>query len=91
MKNKLVERQWPTKEQEQLYFELNTAKDKPRGPGRSGIKQPDFPFPLLESLPAWQVDKLLIASSLQYKRVRRYPGWILIRTYNLKNRPIEFI
>ena len=90
-KLELVKRQWPTKEQEQLYFELNQAKDKPRGPGRKGIKQPDFPFAMLESIPAAQLDKLLTAASFQLKRVKRFPGWILVRTYNLKNRPIEFI
>jgi len=84
-------RRWPTKEQEQKYFELNTAKDKPRGPGRSKIKQPDFPFLLLESIDPATLDKLLTASCLRLKKVARYPNWILQHTYNLKSRPIQII
>lgn len=84
-------RRWPTPDQEVKYFELNTAKDKPRGGGRSKIKPPARPFALLESIDPKVLDKLLTASSLKLKRVRRYPGWILQHTYNLKNRPIQII
>jgi len=33
----------------------------------------------------------LTAASMKVKRVKRYPGWILQTTYNLKNRPLQFI
>ena len=36
-------------------------------------------------------NKLLVAASLEIKKVRRYPGMILSRTYNLKNRPIVIL
>lgn len=88
-KYELNKRQWPSKEQEQAYFEMN-AKNHPAARG-GGIKPPVFEFALMESIPANQLDKLLTASSLTVKRVKRYPGWILQRTYNLKNRPIEII
>jgi len=79
---------WPTQEQEAKYAELNQAK-QPRG--QKKIRQPELPFALLESIPAKQLDKLLTAASFKLKKVKRYPGWVLQRTYNLKGRPIEII
>lgn len=83
-------RRWPDKEQENKYFELNTDK-KQRGKPAKRIKPPVLEFALLESIDPKTLNKLLIASSLKVKKVRRYPGWILQTTYNLKSRPIQII
>lgn len=79
---------WPEKTTEDIYAELNKKK-QPRG--RAKIKPPALGFALLESIPAAQLDKLLTAASFKLKRVKRYPGWILQRTYKLGNRPIQII
>jgi hypothetical protein len=42
-------------------------------------------MPLLESIDPRTLDILLTAASLTVKRVKRYPGWILQQTYNLKS------
>ena len=86
---------WPTQYSEQLYHELNIAK-RPRAQRRKGIKpgQANDGFMILETLIGncpRILDKLLTAASLKIKRVRRYPGIILTRTYNLKNRPITIL
>lgn len=101
MKTDFLNRQkldrWPTQEQEQKYFELNTDKKNRNNRPAKRIKPPVFGFALLEQamgdndpLKAMTINKLLICSSLKIKRVRRYPGWILQRTYNLKNRVLDF-
>ena len=83
-------RRWPDKDTEDLYFALNTAK-KQRGAPAKRIKPPAMEFPLMESLSDETRKKILLASSLEVKKVKRHPGWVLSRVYNLKNRPIEFI
>ena len=88
---------WPTADSEQKYFELNNDKKAKGGRKANGIKPPAFPFALLEQaighddpIRARTINKLLICSSLKIKKVRRYPGWVLQRTYNLKNRVLDF-
>ena len=82
---------WPDQATEDKYAELNRAKRPRRKPGK--VKPAQGGFTLLDAV----IDKgkalntLLTAASLQLKRVRRYPGYVLIHTYNLKNRPIEII
>jgi hypothetical protein len=84
-------RRWPTVEQQNLYFELNTSKNPVNRPSKGRIKPPVNEFALLESVDPVTLDKLLTAASLRVKRVKRYPGYIIQRTYNLKNRPIQII
>lgn len=81
---------WPTQESEQMYFELNIDKKQRNAPAKR-IKPPAMPFALLESIDPKTLDKLLTAASFKLKRVKRFPGWVLQRTYNLKNRPVQFI
>ena len=86
---------WPTQHSLHLYGELNMIK-RPRQQRRKGIKpgQSNDGFMILETLIGncpKTLDKLLTAASLKIKRVRRYPGIILTRTYNLKNRPITIL
>jgi hypothetical protein len=83
---------WPTATIMQKSWEM--LKDrKTRRPGRKAIKPMDTGFTLLDALidkgPA--LETLLTAASLKIKRVKRHPGYVLIRTYNLKNRPITII
>lgn len=81
---------WPTQETEDKYFELNNAK-KPRHRPANRVKPPQLGFPLLEQADGPALQRLLVAASLSVKKVKRWPGWVLQRTYNLKNRPIEII
>jgi hypothetical protein len=65
-----------------------------RGPSIKKIKPMKQGFTILDSLVGScpkALETVLLAASLKLKRVRRYPGYVLIRTYNLKNRPIEII
>jgi len=87
---------WPSAWSEDKYAELN--KDKKRGTSRGSsikkIKPMNTGFTVLDSLIGncpKALETVLLAASLKLKRVRRYPGYVLIRTYNLKNRPIEII
>jgi hypothetical protein len=87
---------WPESATEDKYASLN--KDKKRGTSRGAsikkIKPMKQGFTLLDCLIGTcpkALDTVLLAASLKLKRVRRYPGYVLIRTYNLKNRPIEII
>lgn len=76
-------------------FEM--LKDRPTsGPVK---KSPSpLPMPLLESL-AFHTNpntvkataRLLIAACLKVKNTRRHPGWVLQRTYNMKNRVVEIV
>lgn len=85
-------RRWPEAWQEDKYFELNNENFTPLDSNKKPrIKPPKFQFAMLESLDIQTLDKLLTAASLRLKGVSRFPGWILQRTYNLKNRPIEII
>ena len=84
---------WPTSRTEDKYAELNRVKPPRRKPGGS-IKPMDTGFTLLDGLVGTcpkALNTVLMAASLKLKRVRRYPGWVLQRVYNLKNRPIEII
>jgi hypothetical protein len=84
---------WPSAWSEDKYAELNKDKKRPGG-ARGKIKPMQTGFTLLDSLIGncpKALETVLLAASLKLKRVRRYPGYVLIRTYNLKNRPIEII
>jgi hypothetical protein len=87
---------WPSAWSEDKYADLN--KDKKRGTSRGEsikkIKPMKQGFTILDALVGScpkALETVLLAASLKLKRVRRYPGYVLIRTYNLKNRPIEII
>ena len=84
---------WPDSRTEDKYAELNRAKQPRRKPGTS-VKPMQQGFTMLDGLidnRGRVLDILLTAASLQIKRVRRYPGYVLVKTYALKNRPIEII
>jgi hypothetical protein len=68
-----------------------SAKRKPGN--NKPIKPQQQGFTLLDMVidKGKALETLLTAASLQLKRVRRYPGYVLIHTYNLKNRTIEII
>jgi hypothetical protein len=80
---------WPTEISKNKAWDM--AKDKkPRSNRKSKPRQIGFcMLDLLIDKP--NLEKLLVAASLKVKKVRRYPGWVLERTYNLKDRPIEII
>jgi hypothetical protein len=86
---------WPSVRSLEKCWEL--AKDRKGSGRRRGPAKPIKPgndgFTLLDMLidKGSTLDTLLTAASLQFKKVRRYPGYVLIRTYNLKDRPIEII
>ena len=86
---------WPTEESLQKQWELEQDKQASRPPvGR--IKPADLGFPLLEQAVSTEqkelsIKKLLVAAALKLKRVKRHPGWVLQRTYNLGKRPLEFV
>jgi hypothetical protein len=83
---------WPTQDIMQKSWEM--LKDrKTRRPGKKAIKPMDTGFTLLDALidKGKTLETLLTAASLKIKRVKRHPGYVLIRTYNLKNRPITII
>lgn len=86
---------WPEDWQLDLYHDLNNSKfntGRRRDPEiKVRVKPPVFPFALLESVEPHTLDKLLTAASIAVKKVKRYPGWILQNTYNLKSRPIQII
>lgn len=82
---------WPDEYQEDMYFKMNNNKKKESNPAQGRIKPPVREFALMESLSLKVIDKLLTAACFQIKRVKRFPGWILIRTYNMKKRVIQFI
>ena len=85
---------WPTEATLVKAHELAIDKKANRR-GKPGKKRPvDVGFPLLDTLVGScpkALNVLLTAAALKIKRVRRYPGWVLQQTYNLKNRPIELI
>ena len=88
---------WPSSWSIEKAWEL--IKDRKGSGGRrrpdaaKKIKPGNMGFTLLDAVidKGKALDTLLTAASLQLKHVRRYPGYVLIRTYNLKNRPIEII
>jgi hypothetical protein len=80
---------WPDAATQIKAQEL-AMKKHPRG--RAQSKPMEQGFTLLDAIidkPA--LDVLLTAASLKLKKVRRYPGYVLQRVYNLKNRPIQII
>jgi len=80
----------PDAEQLVKAWELKNEK-RPRRP-KKPIKPMQTGFTMLDALidsPA--LETVLLAASLKIKRVRRYPGYVLQRVYNLKNRPLEII
>jgi hypothetical protein len=85
------EHRWPSEKTMDLAHELSTEKIK-RGRPKAPLAR--LGFPLMEQALATStkaVQTLLVASSLKIKNVRRHPGWVLQRTYNLKNRPIVIV
>ena len=89
------EHRWPTQQSEEKYANLNMDRNRhtSRGPSTKKIKPAKMGFTLLDAVldKGKNLDILLTAAALKLKKVRRYPGYVLIRTYNLKNRPIEII
>ena len=82
---------WPEQIVADKYAELNRKKHVP---SRGSKKPSTLGFPLMEQAMSHglkDLTRLLIAASLKTKRVKRHPGWILQRVYNLKNRPIEIL
>jgi hypothetical protein len=89
---KQANRRWPESWQEEKYAEMNADKHANRGrAGGKRIKPREVTWPLIHELAPALLDKLLTAASFKLKRVRRDPGFVLIRQWNLKNRPLEFI
>jgi hypothetical protein len=85
------EHRWPSEETMIKAAELAKEKIK-RGRPKAPLAR--LGFPLLEQAMAngsKAITTLLVASSLKIKKVRRHPGWVLQRTYNLKNRPIVIV
>jgi hypothetical protein len=83
---------WPSKESGDLYASLNRDKPAKRPENKKPVGR--FNFSLLElaiESSAKELNKLLTAAALKLKPVRRPPGFILQRTYNLKKRPIEIV
>lgn len=87
---------WPDENTRARAQSFALGKEKePTGKKKKRATRPmPSGFPLIENLMGTcpgALHKLLVASSLQIKKVRRYPGYVLSRTYNLKDRPIEII
>jgi hypothetical protein len=86
---------WPSQDiMDQAHRLANDRKGSAkRKPGNKPIKPQQQGFTLLDMVidKGKALETLLTAASLQLKRVRRYPGYVLIHTYNLKSRPIEII
>jgi len=82
---------WPDQDTLIKAQELSMKKH-PRG--RAKTKPMTMGFTVMDCLLGNSQDallKLLLAASLKIKPVRRYPGYVLIKTYNLKDRPIQII
>jgi hypothetical protein len=89
-----VENRWPTEETLIKAHELAIDRKANRHSSTKKIRPMDTGFLLLDGLIGTCPKALAIvltAAALKIKRVRRYPGWVLQRTYNLKNRVIEII
>jgi len=84
-------RRWPSNDQEQKYFELNMLKKQRGRANPKRIKPREVTFPLLHEVNPAMLKKILLAASIKLKSVKRDPGFVLIRQYNLGNRPLEFI
>jgi hypothetical protein len=60
--------------------------------GRAKSKAMTLGFTMLDGLiDNPNLSRLLLAASLKIKKVRRYPGYVLERVYNLKGRKLEII
>jgi hypothetical protein len=87
---------WPSGDTMDKAYRLSVER-RPGGSRRKPTDQKIKPrktsFTLLDAAITYPkaLGTLLTAACLQLKRVRRYPGYVLIRTYNLKNRVIEII
>jgi hypothetical protein len=88
---------WPSGDTMDKAYRLSVerrpgGRRKPTDQKKS-IKPRKTSFTLLDAAITYPkaLDTLLTAACLQLKRVRRYPGYVLIHTYNLKNRVIEII
>lgn len=84
----------PDPNQLNKQWSLSTVRVPPNRQQQKKITPPNYGFPLMEQAVSephrWETIKaLLIRSSLKIKPVRRWPGWILQRTYDLKNRPLD--
>jgi hypothetical protein len=80
---------WPDKETLEKAGEL-AMKKQPRSRAKS--KPMQLGFSLLDlCIDKASTHKLLLAASLKIKKVKRYPGYVLERVYNLKGRVIELI
>lgn len=84
---------WPTVESLEKAYEMIKVKGTQRRPSAGKIRPAKVGFTLLDMVidKGKSLDILLTAASLKMKKVRRYPGYVLIPTYNLKNRVIEII
>lgn len=81
----------PDTEQLVKAWELKNEKRGGR-PNRKNSKPTQSGFTLFDAVvDSRNLEKLMLAASLKIKRVRRWPGYVLIKTYNLKNRPLEII
>jgi hypothetical protein len=83
---------FPDEDQLRKYHELNIDKKHVSHGKRKA--PPDLRFNFMEAAAlnsAKEVNRLLVAASLKIKRVRRFPGWVLQRTYNHGKRPITII
>jgi hypothetical protein len=88
---------WPSQDTMDKAYRLSVER-RPGGSRRKPtdqktIKPRKTAFTLLDAAITYPkaLGTLLTAACLQLKRVRRYPGYVLIHTYNLKNRVIEII
>jgi hypothetical protein len=89
---KQANRRWPEQWQVEKYAEMNASKHQNRGRATGKRITPrEVSWPLIHELAPALLDKLLTAASLKVKRVKRDPGFVLIRQWNLKSRPLEFI
>jgi hypothetical protein len=90
------ENRWPSNDTMIKAYELSIDRKggTRRGASIKKIKPMNSGFTMLDCLIGScpkALETVLLAASLKLKRVRRYPGYVLIRTYNLKNRAIEII
>lgn len=81
----------PDTKQLQKAWELKNEKRPRRKPGAIKPMQTGFTFFDAVIDKGKTLETLLLAASLKVKKVRRYPGYVLQRVYNLKDRPIQII
>jgi hypothetical protein len=81
---------WPEDTQLDAYAEMNQEK-KPKGGRRRPKPIRPVEFPLMDEIDDVTRNRMLIAASLKLQPVKRMPGFIFVRTYNHKKRPITFV